>query len=183
MQVSIVSGEGIECNSGKWIVYRVDQKGWNSMDKIHWKKLRGLVVVVVAAGTMAAFTAVGEEASGSNESVAQGSKMRSFMRKKLVASEQILEGLTVPDPALVRKGATSMIHMSKAAMWTSHGSPSYAQDSSDFVRTAERLIKLMNADDLEGASHTYAQLTIQCVNCHRRVRSQKVAALIVPVRR
>ena len=102
------------------------------------------------------------------------------MRKKLVASEQILEGLTVPDAALVRKGATSMIHMSKAAMWTSHGSPSYAQDSADFVRTAERIIKLTNADDLEGASHTYAQLTIQCVNCHRRVRSQKVASLVQP---
>jgi len=104
-------------------------------------------------------------------------KVNMFMRKKLVAADQILEGLTAPDMALVRKGATSMIHMNKEAMWgASFKSPSYAQDSADFVRTAERLVKLANANDLEGASHTYSQLTIQCVNCHRRVRNQDVAS-------
>ena len=76
-------------------------------------------------------------------------RLKAFMRKKLVASEDILEGLTTPNYALVRKGATAMIHMSKEAMWESHGGPSYAQDSADFVRTAERLVKLSNAQDLE----------------------------------
>lgn len=105
---------------------------------------------------------------------AQNPKVQAFMRRKLVAADQILEGLTVPDMALVRKGATSMIHMNKGAMWATFKSPSYAQDSADFVRTAERLIKLTKADDIEAASYTYAQLTVQCVSCHRRVRSQGI---------
>jgi len=102
-------------------------------------------------------------------------RVKAFMRKKLVAADQIMEGLTKPDARLIRQGAISMIHMSKEAMWASHNSPSYAQDSADLVRAAERLIKLSKANDLEGASHTYAQLTIQCVNCHRRVRGPQVA--------
>ena len=102
----------------------------------------------------------------------KNARVKAFMRKKLVAADQILEGLTNPDMKLVRKGATFMIHMNKEAMWASFRSPSYIQDSADFVRTAERLVKLAEASDLEGASHTYAQLTIQCVSCHRRVRNQ-----------
>lgn len=153
------------------------------MLKMQW--IRGGIAsfAIAAVGGLVAMTIEGEEAKQPpvpSETVAQGSKVKSFMRKKLPASEQILEGLTVPDPTLVRKGATAMIHMSKAAMWTHHGSPSYAQDSADFVRTAERMIRLSNEGDLEGAVHTYAQLTIQCVSCHERVRSQKVAGLAPP---
>lgn len=105
-------------------------------------------------------------------------QLKAFMRKKLAASEQIMEGLTTPDYALIRKGATAMIHMSKEAMWETHGTAVYAQDSADFVRSAERLIKLSTAKDLEGASHTYAQLTIQCVDCHRRSRSERGVAVM-----
>ena len=105
----------------------------------------------------------------------KNAKVKTFMRKKLVAGDQILEGLTTPDMQLLEKGAISMIHMNKEAMWTSFKSPSYVQDSADFVRTAERLVKQSKANDLEGASLTYAQLTIQCVNCHRRVRNRGVA--------
>lgn len=105
----------------------------------------------------------------------KNTRVKTFMRKKLVAADQILEGLTSPDMKLVRKGATSMIHMNKEAMWASFKSPSYVQDSADFVRTAERLVKLAKANDLEGASHTYAHLTIQCVSCHRRIRNQGIA--------
>lgn len=104
------------------------------------------------------------------------SNVRTFMRKKLVAADQILEGLTSPDMSLVQKGAISMIHMNKEAMWASFKTPSYAQDSADFVRTAERLINLAKRNDIEGVSHTYAQLTVQCVTCHRRVRHHGVAS-------
>ena len=134
-----------------------------------------LAAVVAAVGKYASLSVSAEESKHLDNLRAQNAPVKAFMRKKLVAAEQILEGLTAPDPALIRKGATTMIHMSKEAMWVSHRSPSYAQDSADFVRTAERLVKLTNAGDVEGASHTYAQLTIQCVSCHRRVRSQKVA--------
>lgn len=103
-------------------------------------------------------------------------QLKAFMRKKLAASEQIMEGLTMPDYGLIRKGATTMIHMSKEAIWETQGGAVYTQDSVDFVRSAERLIKLSNQKDLEGASHTYAKLTIQCVDCHRRVRSEKVVS-------
>ena len=121
-----------------------------------------------------------EKAKGKPSRVRQtaaqkGPKIKAFMRKKLVAADQILEGLTNPDMTLVSKGATSMIHMNKEAMWTNFKSPAYTQDSADFVRTAERLVKLAKANDIEGASHTYAQLTIQCVRCHQRVRNRGIA--------
>lgn len=108
-------------------------------------------------------------------------RLKAFMRKKLVATEQIMEGLAMPDYKLIQKGATTMIHMSKEAMWETHGTAVYAQDSADFVRSAERLIKLSNAKDLEGASHTYAQLTIQCVGCHRRARNRRGVAMRQPI--
>lgn len=108
------------------------------------------------------------------------SRAKSFMRKKLVASELVMEGLTTPDYSLIQRGATSMIHMSKEAMWDRHQTPSYAQDSADFVHLAERLVKQARAKDLEGASHTFGHLTVQCVSCHRRLRGQKVASAEMP---
>lgn len=101
-------------------------------------------------------------------------RLKQFMRKKLAASDQIMEGLTTPDFALLRKGATAMIHMSKEAVWETDAGLVYTQDTADFVRSAERIIRMANAKDLEGAALTYSQLTLQCVHCHRRVRREKV---------
>lgn len=110
---------------------------------------------------------------------APDARLRAFMRKKLVAADHVMEGLATPNYELIRKGATELIHMSKAALWETHAGPAYSQDSADFVRSAERLIKQANEKDLEGASHTYAHLTIRCIDCHRRIRGQKIASLPV----
>ena len=127
-----------------------------------------VMVALLIGGTLASRPIITAEAAVAG----RDAKIKSFMRQKLKAADQILEGITTPNMPLIRKGATAMIHMSKEAMWVSFKSPSYTQDSADFVRTAERLIELTTKNDLEGASHTYAQLTIQCANCHRRLRDQ-----------
>lgn len=97
-------------------------------------------------------------------------RIKAFMRKKLVAADQILEGITTPDYGMIQKGAGAMIQMTKEATWETRADPVYAQDSVDFVRSAERLVKLANQKDLEGATQTYAKLVVQCVDCHKHVR-------------
>ena len=93
-----------------------------------------------------------------NNELVSHANVKLFMRKKLIAANQVLKGLATPDSTLIHTGATTMIHMSKQAMWTSHRPPSYLHDSADFVRSAKRLIDLSKSKDYEGASHTYAQL-------------------------
>ena len=146
---------------------------------MRFRKLGTTGVLLLCVSSIAADQpqSVGREKTRSTlpPTTTKNATIKAFMRKKLVAADQILEGLTTADMSRVRKGADSMIQMNKEAMWATFKSPTYTQDSADFVRSAQRLDNLARKDDLEGASYTYAQLTIQCVRCHRRVQTQSVA--------
>ena len=47
--------------------------------------------------------------------------------------------------------------------------------SRSFIDANEQLIAEANANDLDGATLAYVQLTLSCVNCHKLVRDAKSA--------
>lgn len=108
------------------------------------------------------------------------SKVAFFMRAKLVNSQSVLEGLTTEDFDLIRTGAQRMIVMTKAAEWKAGGGDVYTQDSIRFVDAAQDLIKYANEKNIDGATLAYLQLTMNCVNCHKHVRSPAAAGKLAP---
>ncbi len=100
--------------------------------------------------------------------------LRLFMRAKLVNAERALEGLVTEDFELVKSGAQKMLLMSQAESWSVLKTPQFKQHTEEFQRTAKQLLRNVKDQNLDGAALSYLQLTMNCIGCHRHVRSVKV---------
>jgi hypothetical protein len=126
--------------------------------KTAWIGLAALVVTAVGA--------VGH---------ADDKEISGLMHKKLVASQQVLEGIVVNDFNKIDKGATDLIAVSKAAEWKVLRTPEYETYSNDFRRLAEALIRNAKEKNNDGAVQAYADMTRTCVQCHKHVREIRMA--------
>jgi cytochrome c556 len=98
-----------------------------------------------------------------------------LMRKKLVHSQLILEGITVNDYEKIAKNAQDLITVSKAAEWKVLKTPEYEMYSNDLRRSAEALIRNAKDKNTDGAALAYVDLTLTCVKCHKHVREVRMA--------
>ena len=103
-------------------------------------------------------------------------KVAKFMRAKLGSSQSVLEGLVVEDFEKVRQGAQRMLVMSKATEWQVIQGPVYDQYSSEFQHSAKQLIEMAKQKNIDGATLAYMRLTMNCVSCHKFVRTAQIAA-------
>ena len=62
--------------------------------------------------------------------------------------------------------------------WThcSHNSPRYGQLSSEFRWNAEKVAQMGDAKNLDGATLSYVQVVMSCVECHKLVRGGETTA-------
>lgn len=94
----------------------------------------------------------------------------SFMRAKLVGSQQVLDGLVSEDFHLIRRGAESMKKMSEAVQWPKADDKVYRHYGEEFRRHCDNLMESADTNNLESAHYTYLQMTTKCINCHSYVR-------------
>ncbi|MEK6234254.1 MAG: hypothetical protein N2C14_06055 [Planctomycetales bacterium] len=112
---------------------------------------------------------VAEEKNASQKKVVK-EESSVFMRAKLASSHKVLEGLVTEDFDLVRQGAEEMKKISEAGEWRKYDDPVYDHYSAEFRRLCEKLIKLAEDENIEGASFTYLYSTNVCISCHQYVR-------------
>ena len=98
-----------------------------------------------------------------------------FMRKKLEASNQILEGLVTEDSELVIKGAKVLFEMSSAEKWQVQHNVMYKQYSSDFQQAAKKLVEAAEKENFDGAALKWIDTTMKCMECHKFVRGARLA--------
>ncbi len=98
-----------------------------------------------------------------------------FMRLKLKASGQILEGLAVEDYGLIQTGARQLNRMSQAEKWRVSNDPIYRQFSSDFQRITEMLVEAAEKNNLDQAALKWMDATMSCIECHRYARGMMIA--------
>lgn len=101
--------------------------------------------------------------------------LRAFMRKKLAASQSILEGLAVEDFDLIAEGAKQLKITATAAEFMVSKDPLYIEHVNDFRRTVNKLALAAKEKSLDGATLVYMDMTISCVECHKHVRNAPVA--------
>ncbi|AMV20148.1 hypothetical protein [Planctomyces sp. SH-PL14] len=102
-------------------------------------------------------------------------ELQQFMRKKLDASNRILEGLVTEDSRLVKSGADELAKMCEAETWRISKDVMYRQFSDDFQRVTKLLGESAQAGDLDKAMVRWVDVTMQCVDCHRFVRDKLIA--------
>jgi cytochrome c556 len=127
--------------------------------------MKRLILIAVAAAV-----AFGSSGRGQDE---QPSKLRDFMRRKLVHSQKALEGIVVKDFDLIAQSAQEMSLLSLDASWQVLQTPEYFQRSTEFRRTANTLDRRARDKNLDGAALSYIQLTTQCFDCHKYVRDRR----------
>ncbi len=98
-----------------------------------------------------------------------------FMRMKLDASQNILEGLAVEDYELIQQGAIKLEEMSAAEKWRVTNDAFFREHSADFQQIAKRLVKNAKDEKLEAAALTWLQATMQCIECHKWSRANLMA--------
>ena len=128
------------------------------------------LVLLVLAATVAG----GLIASGASQ---KRSPLQQYMRQKLEHAQYALEGLALEDFKLIEKNATAMRKLSEDARWRITPNLDYLRRSAEFQDLAAELAAKAKARNLEGATLAYVQLTINCVNCHKLVRDERLVAL------
>jgi len=100
-------------------------------------------------------------------------KRAELMRRKLEYSKNVLEGLAREDFGLIASGASGLKAVSEAAEWKASTIPNfeeYLAYTTDFQRLCDDLGKNARSKNLDGATLSYVQLTLNCVHCHKYVR-------------
>lgn len=103
------------------------------------------------------------------------SPLAKFMRKKLAASDQILEGLVTENFGKIGKGAEQLESMSKAEKWRVSNDPIYAQMSREFRRTAKQLQEDAKEATIDAAALTWIKVTMSCIECHKWTKGMLLA--------
>ncbi len=117
----------------------------------------------------------------SQKSTAQKAKekepaLAKFMKAKLKASSQILEGLCTEDFATILKGAEKLKSMSEAERWRVSNDAMYRQYSAEFRDSVDNIIKASKAKkNLDSAALAWTKATLSCIECHRWVRNELLA--------
>jgi hypothetical protein len=102
--------------------------------------------------------------------------LSSFMRKKLDASSQILEGLTTEDAELIQKGAKALTELSKAEKWQILSDPEYREYSLDFRINARKLADAAEKGNFDNAALQWFDTMKTCIECHHHVRHERAEA-------
>jgi cytochrome c556 len=93
-----------------------------------------------------------------------------FMQRKLDDAREIVSGLAMEDFQKIGKASQDMMLLSHEADWNVFQTPEYLHMSSEFRSSAERLRDNANANNLDGATLAYFEVTLNCVRCHKYVR-------------
>lgn len=101
--------------------------------------------------------------------------MKAFMRKKLASSQDVIEGLALEDYELIEKGAKSLRAMSAAAEFMVSNDPIYRDHADDFRRVVAKMEKAAREKRIDGATLGFMDMTMNCVECHKYVRTILVA--------
>lgn len=116
-----------------------------------------------------------EKKAAKTQEKAEETPLAKYMRQKLKASNQILEGLVTEDMGLVRKGATQLEKMSKEEQFMVLNDAIYRQYSLDFQRSVEQLQKDAEKLSVDAASLTWIGTTLKCIECHKYTKGMLVS--------
>ena len=132
---------------------------------------RTLVAVVAGAPLFGLLLLPGEGAhQESSEAVAE------IMQLKLNRTQEVLEGIVMEDFSSVEAHSLWLSVLSEAAEWNVFETPEYARHSSAFSRAAEALTDSARDLDIDATATAYAEMVLQCVQCHKYVRGVRRAS-------
>jgi hypothetical protein len=116
-------------------------------------------------------TLVGGPASTASQTAAT----RSLMRDKLELSHHVLDAVMTSNLDVLERDSVALARVTERPGWMVLATPEYVRYSGAFVAAAQELAQAAKDHDLDAASVRYASMTMACYQCHRYVKSTRVA--------
>lgn len=95
-----------------------------------------------------------------------------FMARKLEAAKNIVSGLATEDFELIAKSASDLTLLSQESNWEVFQTDRYVRMSNDFRDSSTRLRDNAREKNLDGATLGYFEVTLNCVRCHKYIRTK-----------
>ncbi len=102
-------------------------------------------------------------------------QLKIFMRQKLEACHQILEGIATENGELIKSGADTLTELSAAEEWRVSNDVLYRQFSMEFQQTAKKLSEAAAKENFDEVTLKWISATLSCVDCHKFVRGMRIA--------
>ncbi|MCC7423566.1 MAG: hypothetical protein IT428_25125 [Planctomycetaceae bacterium] len=111
-------------------------------------------------------------AAGDRETPAplHSDQQSALMLAKLASSQKIVDGLVSKDFNQIERGATELVHVCDATDWAARGDQVYAHHRTELRRQAQKLVKMADEKNLDGAAFTYMHSLTTCISCHEYCR-------------
>ena len=126
----------------------------------------GAVAVMLVAGAW--YTAGAQQRAAPKPN--QDDKLAALMLAKLASSQKVVNGLVSEDFAEIRRGAEELNRICDATDWAGHTDQIYAHHRTELKRQSQKLIKLADDRNLDGAAFTYMHSLTTCISCHQYCR-------------
>lgn len=108
--------------------------------------------------------------AGKQDPQPQGLTVNRFMERKLDAARNIVSGLALEDYEMIAKNAQDLALLSLESQWNLYQTQPYIFMSDEFRGGSQRLRDAANANNLDGATLAYFEVTLSCVRCHKYIR-------------
>jgi hypothetical protein len=134
------------------------------------------VRLAVAIAVIGIFVAQpGEARSQDRPAVARAdeSSPSFWMERKMKLSTDMLAALANGNAEKVAASGKAMRRLNTIEAFSRRRSPGYDAQLEIFSQSLDEIIAQAEKDNLEGAALGFTQLTISCVNCHKRLRESK----------
>jgi hypothetical protein len=96
------------------------------------------------------------------------------MALKLRHTHELITALAVEDFDRLADNAEALKRVGRDTLWKVSPNLAYVKYSSEFAMIADELARCAREHDLNGATLSYVRLTINCVDCHKLVRNNRV---------
>ncbi len=99
---------------------------------------------------------------------------RDFMRTKLLFCQNIMEGITTRNFALIEEGAAEVRKITEAEQWLAADTAEYKHFSEDLRGIADRIAAAAREKNLDAAAFRYFDMTANCMDCHEYSRAMRI---------
>lgn len=131
-------------------------------------------ILVFALGVVPPLRGGQEKASPLDDSDEQFKILKQAMDMKLKHAKELITGLAVEDFDKLADNAQALKRIGRDTLWKVSPNVNFIKYSSEFTTITDELTRSAKEHDLNGTTLAYVRLTINCVDCHRYVRNNRI---------
>jgi hypothetical protein len=120
--------------------------------------------ILVVAGVV---YAAGDESTATD---GRHHQQTALMLAKRASTQKVVDGLVSKNFDEIRRGAAELVRICNATEWAARGDQVYAHHRTELRRQAQKLVKMADEQNLDGAAFTYMHSLTTCISCHEYCR-------------